>query len=83
MTRRATSGRTLLGLRVTEAGVEHWRVHVPQDELLVAAKRWGAIITVTRDGWHAHHGSGAELSGRSPGHLLEQIERLFPATSDS
>lgn len=70
-------------LRVTEAGVEHCRAHVPQDELLVAAKRLGVTVLVTRDGWVARPDQGIwdgyELSGRSPGHLLEQIERLFPA----
>jgi hypothetical protein len=71
-------------LRLTEAGVEHCRSHVPQDELLVAAKRLGVTVEVCGREWAALVGgspASLRLSARSPWHLLEQLERLFPATS--
>jgi hypothetical protein len=82
VTRQETPRRTLLGLRLTDVGVEHCRSHVPQDELLVAAKRLGVTVeVVTRSGLWRVTVAGQVLVARTPGHLLEQIERLILATS--
>ncbi len=67
-------------LRLTDAGVEHCRAHVPQDELLVAAKRLGVTVEVCGREWLAlvaGRAASLRLSARSPGHLLERIERVI------
>jgi hypothetical protein len=73
-----TLERTLLGYRLTDAGVEHCRAHVPQDELLVAAKRLGVTVeVVTRSGLWRVTVAGQVLVARTPGHLLEQLEQVI------